>query len=70
VNTHAQKSPTSGAQVSHWTLPTSGFVKMKVDGTVARNLNSGSFSAICGDKREIFLGDLTMKVEGISNISV
>jgi hypothetical protein len=50
--------------------PPSGFVKIKVDGAVVRNLNFGSFSVVCRDKYGLFPRASALKVVGISDPSV
>jgi hypothetical protein len=57
-------------QVPTWRPPPPGFVKVKVDGAVSRSGTDGSYSAICRDENEVYLGASAMYVRGIADPSI
>ena len=53
-----------------WTPPPAGFVKIQVDGAVAKCQNKGAYGAICRDENGHFMGASSMTREGITDSEV
>jgi hypothetical protein len=50
-----------------WRPPPVGFLKINIDGAVAKQQIAGAVSAVCRDDQGRFLGYSSIKVEGITN---
>ena len=49
-------SPHPGRRKLEWIPPPPGMAKIRVDGEVARDLNEGTFSAVCRDTAGTYMG--------------
>lgn len=52
---------------TRWILPVHGVAKLRVDAVISRELNEGSYSAICRDSSGIFLGASAIRCTGITD---
>ena len=65
--TSQETSSAPRPQVRRWLLPPTGFVKVNVDGAVARSHHGGAVAAVCRDQTGLFLGSSAVVYRGIND---
>ena len=65
--TSQETSSAPRPQVRRWLPPPGGFVKVNVDGVVARSYHGGAVAAVCRDQTGLFLGSSAVVYRGIND---